>query len=126
MRLLSGLHEVGGDVAFLALAVAVVGVGVRLHADQVDYALELAFGADGEMNGDGGAAEELLDAFESALEAGAFAVELINNDGAGKIEFVGEAPHLFGLDFDAGDAIDQHQGGVGGDQRASGVIDERC
>ena len=36
----------------------------------------------GRWIGNGGAAEERLDAFERALEAGAFAVELVDHDGA--------------------------------------------
>ena len=118
--LLRGIGELGGDLALLALAVAIRRVGVGLHADQVDDALEIAFGADGDLDGDGGAAEDLLDAGQGALEIGAFAIELIDNDGAGKLEIVGERPDLFGLHFDAGHAVDQHQGGIGGDQRGRG------
>ncbi len=39
-----------GDVAFLALAVAVQRIGVRFHAHQVDHAFEVALRADGQMN----------------------------------------------------------------------------
>ena len=58
----------GGDVAFFALAVAIGRVGEGVHADQIDDALELALGADGEVDGDGGASEVFLDAGERALE----------------------------------------------------------
>ena len=57
-----------GNVAFLALAVAIRRVGVGLHADQVDHALEIALGADGDLNGHGGAAEGFLHARQGALE----------------------------------------------------------
>ena len=50
VALLRGVGQVGGDFAFLALPVAVVCVGVGLHADQVDHAFEFALGADGEMD----------------------------------------------------------------------------
>ena len=53
-----------------------------------------------------------------------FAVELVDDDRARQIELVGEAPDLFGLHFDAGHAIHQHQRGIGGDQRRLGVVDE--
>ena len=58
----------GGDVAFLALTVAIGRVGEGAHANQVDDALEIALGADGEVDGHGGASEVLLDAGEGARE----------------------------------------------------------
>ena len=67
---LGGVGEVGGDVALFALAVAIGGVGVGLHADEVDDTFEIAFVADGDLDGHGGAAEEFLDALEGALEIG--------------------------------------------------------
>ena len=57
MGLLRGVRQIGRDVAFFALAVAIRGVGVGLHADQVDDALEFALGADRDLDGNGGAAE---------------------------------------------------------------------
>ena len=42
----------------------------------------------------------------------------------GKLEILGEGPDLLGLDLDAGDAVHQHQGGIGGHQRGLGVVDE--
>ena len=78
--------------------------------------------ADGKLNGNGEAAENILNAGERAVERRTLAVELVDENGAGQIELVGEAPDLFGLDFDAGHAIDNHQCGVGGDQRGFGVV----
>ena len=80
--LLGGVGQVAGDVAFLALAAAARLVGVGLHADQVDDAAEIALGAEGQLDGDGGAAEILLDAGQRPLEAGALAVQLVDDDGA--------------------------------------------
>ena len=65
-----------------------------------------------------------LDVGEGAPEIGAFAVELIDDDGARQLEIAGEVPDLFGLYFDAGHAIHQHQGGIGRHQRRAGVINE--
>src|SRR5579872_7231265 len=121
---LRGVAQMGGNFTLFALAVAVVGVGVRFHPHQVDDAGELAFGADGQMNRHGGAPEKLLDAFKGPLKAGALAIQLVDHDGARQIEFVGEGPDLFGLNFDAGDAVHQHHGGVGGDEGGLGVVDK--
>ena len=98
------------------------GIGVGLHADEVDYTFEIFFGADGELDRDGEAAEDVLHAGERAVKRRTLAIELVDENGAGEIELVGEAPDLFGLDFDARDAIDNHQRGVGGDQRGFGVV----
>ena len=53
MGLLGRFSQVGGDLAFLALAVSIGGVGVGLHANQVHDAVEIAFGSDGDLDGDG-------------------------------------------------------------------------
>ena len=70
-RLVGGLRGVGQvrrNIALLALAVAIRRVGVGFHADQVDHALEVALGADGDLDRHGGAAEGFLDACQGALE----------------------------------------------------------
>ena len=121
---LCGIRQIGGNVAFFTFAVAVRCIGVSLHANEVDDAFEVAFGPDGKLDGNGGAAEILVDAREGALEVGAFAVELIDHDGAGKLEIVGKAPDLLGLHFHAGHAIHHHQGGIGRYQGGAGVIDK--
>ena len=84
-----------GNIAFLALAVAVERVGVRLHADQVHHALEIALGADGQVDRHGGAAEDRLHAFKRPLEAGALAVELVDDDGARQAEIVRRSSRPF-------------------------------
>ncbi len=124
MGFLRGFGEIVRDGDFLALAVAIHGVGVGLHADQVDHALEIFFSADGKLNGNGEAAEDALNAFEGAVKGRTLAIELVNEDGAGQIELVGKAPDLFGLDFDARDAIDDDQRGVGCDERSFGVVEK--
>ena len=70
-----------------------------------------------QLDGNGGTAEDGLDAFQRALEVGALAIELIDDDCAGQLEFIGELPHLLGLNLDAGHPVHQDQGGIGGDQR---------
>ncbi len=117
-------RQAAGDLALLALAVAVGRVGVGLHLDQVDDALELALGAKWKLDRNGGAAEKGLDAFERTVEAGAFAIELINYDGAGKIVTVRDIPNFFRLHFHSGHAIHQHHCRIGGHQRGPSVVDE--
>ena len=65
-----------------------------------------------------------MDAFERTVEAGAFAIELINYDGAGKIVTVRDIPNFFRLHFHAGHAIHQHHCRIGGHQRGPSVVDE--
>ncbi len=55
---------------------------------------------------------------------GALAIQLIDHDGAREFELFGEGPDLFGLHFDAGDAIDHDQGGIGGDQGAARIVNK--
>ena len=72
----------GGNVAFLTFAVAIGRVGKGAHADQVDDALEIALGADGEVDGHGGAPEVFLDAGQGARKVGALTIQLVHHDGA--------------------------------------------
>ena len=113
-----------GNLAFLALAVAIGRVGEGLHANQIDDALEIAFRADGEVDGDGGASEELLDAGEGALEIGALAIQLIDHDGAGELELVRRRTRPFRSGLRRRRRRRPDEGGIGGDQSAAGVVDK--
>ena len=55
---------------------------------------------------------------------GALAIQLVDDDGAREFELFGEGPDLFGLHFDAGDAVDHDEGGIGGDQGAARVVNK--
>jgi len=103
-----------GDIAFFAFAVAVGLVAEGFHADEIDDAGEGFFFAERELNGDGGAAETGVNAFERAFERGAFAIELVDDEEAGQLHVFGELPDFFGGDFDAGDTVEQDDGGIGG------------
>src|ERR1700735_4342469 len=85
VSLLGGLSEVVWNGDFLALPVAIYGVGVALHADEIHYTFELFFGADGKLDGDCEAAENILHAREGAVEGRTLAVEFVDENGAGKI-----------------------------------------
>ncbi len=124
VRGLGGFGEVRGNLAFFSLAVAVGRVGVGLHLHQIHHALKVFLGADGQVNRNGGAAKEGLHAFEGALEAGALAVQFVDDDGARKLKFFAEGPNLLGLHFDAGHAVHQDEGRIGRRERGLGVIDK--
>ncbi len=63
--------------------------------------------------GTDGASENLVDARQGAIEIGTLSIELIDHDGARQVEFVGEAPNLFGLHLDPRHAIHHHQRRIG-------------
>src|SRR5205085_5133811 len=94
------------------------------HADEVDDSFEIALLANGELDGDGRAAEELLYARQRTVEIGAVPVQLIDDDGAGEFELIGEGPNLLGLDFHARHPVHHHQHRIGGRQRRVRIVDK--
>ena len=50
---------------------------------------------------------------ERALEAGALAIEAVDDDEPRQAELLGRRPHLLGLHHHAGDRVDDDQRGVG-------------
>ena len=80
--------------------------------------------AERELNRHGGASEARADAFHGALEARAVAIEFVDDDGARKLELLGDGPHFLGMGLDAGDGVNDDDGGVGGDERGAGVVHE--
>ena len=124
VRLLSRLGHGRGDFFFLSLAVAVGGVRVSLHGQQVHHAAEVALAAYGQLDGHRGPPEVGVNALQGALETGPLAVQLVDDHRPRKPKRVAEPPHLLGLDFDARHAVHHHQRGIGGHQRGAGVVDE--
>src|SRR5215472_17055831 len=114
VRGFSRIGKIGWDFALFALAVAIGREGNRLHANEIDDALEISCGTDGDRDGHRSAPEYALHVLQGALAIGAVAVQAIEHDGAREIELIGEAPDLFRLHFDAGDAVHQHERSVGG------------
>ena len=80
--------------------------------------------ADGDLDGHRGSPESLLNALQRAAEVGALPVELVDDDGAGQLVFVGELPDLFGLHLHAGDRVYHDQGGIRRHQGRARVVDE--
>ena len=123
--LLRGIGQVGGDLAFFALAVAIRRVGVGLHADQVDHAFEIAL----RCRSEAGSARPTRPKISCTLSRARLKSErsrssLLMMMARGSLKSFGETPDLLGLDFDAGHAVHQDQRGIGGDQRAARVIDK--
>ena len=95
-----------------------------MHGDQIDHAFETFLLADGQLDRNYAAAENILQRFHGALEAGQFAIHPVDDEGAGDIVFGGEIPDFFGDHLHAGGGVDENQRGIGGDQRGFGFVDE--
>src|SRR5256886_1119952 len=77
-----------------------------LHLHQIDDALELIFGADGELQRDGVLAEFLADLIHDGDEVRADAVHLVDEGDARHAVLVGLAPDGFGLRLHAADGAE--------------------
>ena len=124
MRGLGLLGHVGGNVFDAGAAVAADLVVVGLHLDEIDDALEVLFGSDGELDGNDVAAKGGGERVHDALEVGALAVHAGADDDAGKVEFVGEVPDLLGDDLDAGDRVHDDESGIDGGDGQFGFMNE--
>src|SRR5215469_5222142 len=88
VRGFSRVGKIGWDFALFALAVAIGREGNRLQANEIDDALEISFGTDGDRDGHRSAPEYALHVLQGALEIGAVAVQAIDHDGAREIELI--------------------------------------
>ena len=83
-----------------------------LHLDQVDQALELVLGPDGELDRHSVGAELLADGLVGHVEIGPEAVHLVDVGDAGDLVLVGLAPDGLRLGLDALDAVEDGDGAV--------------
>ena len=114
------LGHVGRDLLDLVV-VADLGLaapGQRAHADQVDDAEEVGFGADRQLEDQRGGVEPLDHHVDAAEEVGARAVELVDEAHPGHGVLVGLAPHGHGLRLDTGDTVEHRDGTVEDAERA--------
>ena len=112
-------QHVGRNVLHVVIgAHRLVLVDERFHADQVDDAAELVFGANRQLNRDGIAFELGGDLRERFLEVRADAVHLVDEADARHAVLVGLAPHGFRLRLDTGDRVEHGDGAVEHAQRA--------
>ena len=89
-----------------------------LHAHEIDDALELALGADRQLDGDRLGAETRLDVVQALEEVGADLVHLVGEDDARHLVLVALAPHRLGLRLDALVGIEHAHRAVEHPQRA--------
>src|SRR5690606_814870 len=79
---------------------------------QVHHALEVGFGADGHLQGDGVGTKALLDLLHHVEEVGAAAVHLVDEADAGHLVLVGLAPHGLALGLHTSHGAEQRHGTV--------------
>ena len=112
-------HHVGRNLADDVVgAHRLVGVGDRLHLDQVDDADELVLGANRQLDGDGVALQLRLDLRQRFLEVRADAVHLVDEADARDTVLVRLTPHGFRLRLDARDGVEHRDRAVEHAQRA--------
>jgi hypothetical protein len=100
------VRHLGRDLGAGEGRAQVVGVDDRLHAHQVDHALEVRLGADGKLEADGVGAESGSDAGHRCIEIGADAVHLVDEADPGHVVAIGLPPDGLRLGLNAGDGIE--------------------
>ena len=100
--LVGGGQELLGDVAVENLE-ALVGLieGEGLHDHEINDALEVLFGTDGDLDGHGPSLQAGAHHLHHAEEVSTGAVHLVHEGHAGHAVLVGLAPHGLGLGLDA-------------------------
>ena len=117
---LERLHVVGDRLGVRdAALVEVGGVG-----EEVGDAAEVGLGADRQLERRDAGAEPVAELVERALEAGALAVELVDEDHPRHAEPGGLAPDRLGLHLDAVDRAHHEHGQVDDPQRGPHVAEE--
>ena len=104
------------DVVHLALG-RLGGPDQRLHADEVDDALEVRLGTDRELHDERDRTEAVHDHVDAAVELGAGAVELVDEADTRHAVAVRLTPDGLGLRLDTGDTVEHRHGTVEHAQR---------
>ena len=110
--------ELGRDRHLLPLLALALVPHLGGHGDEVDDALVVALGPDGELDDGRRGVEAVLDHRDGAEEVGADAVHLVDEADAGHPVLVGLAPDGLGLGLHAGDGVEHRDGAVEDAQRA--------
>ena len=113
------LLQVGGDLddVVLLAELGLAAPDLGLHLDQVDDALEVAFGADRQLDRDHVGAEALLHGAHREVEVRADLVHLVDEADARHVVLVGLPPDLLGLRLHALLAVEDRDRAVEHAQR---------
>ncbi len=115
------LEQVGGDRLVVELRAQLAAFpDDRLHLDQIDHAEELVLDADRQLQRQRDDVELLLQRLVGAVEIGAGAVQLVDEDDARHVVAVGQAPVGLRLRLHAGHALDDEDRAV---QHAQAAVD---
>ncbi|GKT92279.1 hypothetical protein Ct61P_10129 [Colletotrichum tofieldiae] len=106
------LVAAGEDVSDLDDGTAGTFKVVGLLLNQVNDALELVLGSDGDLDGGGGDLELLVDLFDGLPGVGTHAVHLVHETDAGDVVALHLTVDGDGLTLDAGDGAQDHDGAV--------------
>src|SRR5918994_4154009 len=117
---ISLIEQVRRDL-FLAegSAQGLAGPNDGLHLDQVDHALEVALGADRQLEANRLAGDSVDDIRDALEEVGAGLVHLVDEHDTRNVVLVGLTPHGLGLGLDALVAVENADGAV---QHAQGTL----
>src|SRR6266446_3976691 len=105
-------------------SIAAGSVDMRFHGHEINDAAESFFAADGHLQGDYVAAENLLERFHGAFETGEFAVHPGEHESAGNVVLRAVIPNFFRGDLRADVGVYGDERGIGGDERGFGFGDE--
>jgi len=106
------LAHVLGDPVARDRGAEVVGVQDRLLVDEVDHALELGLGADGQLDRHRAGAEPVANGVHGRIEVGADSVHLIDETDAGHVVAVRLAPDRLRLRLDPRDRVEDDDAAV--------------
>ena len=112
------LEQLARDLDHRDVLAEVVVVDDGLHLDQVDDALEVALGADRQLDRHGVRAEAVDHRLHAALEVGADAVHLVDVGDARDLVLVGLAPDGLGLWLYTSNGVEQRDCTIEDAQRA--------
>ena len=117
-------RQIGGNFFYFGFAVAVGRVHQRFHRDEIDHSAEAFLGADGQLDGNNAAAENVLQRVERALKTGQLAVHPIQDKGARLIVLGGVVPGFFGDHLNACGCVYEDERSIRGDERGFRFVDE--
>ena len=117
-------RQIGGDFFYFGFAVAVRRVHQSFHCDEINHSAEAFLGADGQLDGNNAAAENVLQRVERTLKTGQLAVHPIQDEGARLIVLGGVVPGFFGDYLNASGCVYDDERSIRGDERGFCFVDE--